>query len=171
MKNFWSDLQKLKAELRKQKETTAKVVVFIYRLGYFAEYKTHGLLKKVLLIFWYILDSFITKLFFNTIIPRHAQIGEGLMLSHPFGIIMARNVKIGKNARIRHQVTIGRKDPDNPAVAVIGDNVTIGAGAKLIGPVTIGNNATIGINAVVTKSFQDNSILVGIPAQNIAEQS
>lgn len=169
MKNLRSDLQKFKAELRKQKETTSKVVVFIYRLGYFAEYKTHGLLKKVLIAFWYVLDSLITKLFFNTIIPRHAKIGEGLMLSHPFGIIMARNVKIGKNARIRHQVTIGRKTPDNPEVAVIGDNVTIGAGAKLVGPVKIGKNATIGISAVVTKSFPDNCVVVGIPARNIAE--
>ncbi|WP_368646171.1 serine acetyltransferase [Alkalibacterium putridalgicola] len=167
MKDFIKGLLKLCNELNKQIETTAKIVVFIYRLGYYAEYKATGTKKKFLITIWYLLDSLVSKLYFNTIIPRTARIGYGLLLSHPFNVIMARDVQIGYNARIRHEVTIGRKTPKNPGVARIGDNVTIGAGTKIIGPVSIGDNSVIGVNAVVTKDFGPNSVIVGNPAKNI----
>ena len=169
MKNFIKGLLKLRNELNRQSETTAKVVILIYRLGNYAEYHTTGSKKKLLVFVWYILDSLITKLWFNTIIPRTVKIGYGLTLSHPFNIVMARHVQFGYNAHIRHEVTIGRKTPDNPNVAKFGDNVDIGAGTKIIGPVTIGDNSVIGVNAVVNKSFGANSVIVGNPAKNIAE--
>lgn len=72
---------------------------------------------------------------------------------------------IGDNARIFHQVTIGIKDKGT--AARIGDNVLIGAGAKVIGDVSIGNDVAIGANSVVTKSFENDKVIAGIPAKII----
>lgn len=77
------------------------------------------------------------------------------------GIFINPNVRIGKNAIIYHQVTIGFKDHKHHKCPVIGDDVFIGAGAKIIGDIKIGNNVKIGANAVVTKDIPDNSTVVG----------
>jgi len=91
------------------------------------------------------------NLLLNCYVPFSAKIGEGLILPHGFhGIFISKNAVIGKNCTILHQVTIGstfKKQEDN--APVIGDNVFIGAGAKIIGNVKIGDNAKIGVNAVV----------------------
>lgn len=79
------------------------------------------------------------------------------------------NSTIKDNVIIRQQVTIGNKGVDEAnGCPVIEENVEIGAGAKIIGNIKIGRNTKIGANAVVTKSFPENSILVGVPAKNIA---
>lgn len=96
-------------------------------------------------------------------------IGEGLCLPHPNGIILHGGAIIGKNCTILQQVTIGNniaKGKDN--LAVIGDNVTISAGAKIIGPCVIGNNVIIGANAVVVKDIPDNCVVGGVPAKIIS---
>lgn len=86
------------------------------------------------------------------------------------GIFIASTARLGKNVTILQQVTIGGKpsafDGSAPVsqAAVIGDNVIIGAGAKIIGNVRIGNNSVIGANAVVIKDVQANCIAVGVPA-------
>jgi len=85
------------------------------------------------------------------------------------GIIISNKAKIGKNAIILHQVTIGtamvkEKTRDELGAPIIGDNVYIGAGAKIIGEITIGDNCIIGANAVVTKNIPDNCTAVGVPA-------
>ena len=77
------------------------------------------------------------------------------------GIIVSHNAVIGKNCRILHQVTIGEGRGGAP---VIGDNVLIGAGAKLIGGIHIGNNVSIGAGCVVMEDIPDNTIV--LPAQN-----
>lgn len=74
------------------------------------------------------------------------------------GIIIHYNARFGKNCTIYQQVTIGGK---NSKAANIGDNVSIEAGAKIIGGVNIGNNVIIGANTVVTKDIPDDSIVVG----------
>ncbi len=83
------------------------------------------------------------------------------------GIIISYYAEIGANCVIRQQVTIAQKNKNE--AAIIGDNVIIGAGAKIIGGVTIGNNVVIGANAVVTKSFPDNCVIAGVPAKIIKE--
>lgn len=81
------------------------------------------------------------------------------------GIIISQHAKIGNNCTIYHQVTIGSKD--DKTAPTIKDNCTIYPGAKIIGNITIGNNCIIGANSVVTKSFEDNTIIAGIPAKEI----
>lgn len=85
---------------------------------------------------------------------------------HPNGIILHKNVVIGKYCTIYHQVTIGSNDKgDVNKVASIGNNVYIGSGAKVIGNVVIGNNSKIGANAVVINDVPENSVAVGVPAK------
>lgn len=80
------------------------------------------------------------------------------------GIIVSHYAKIGVNCTIYQQVTIAG---ENGGAASIGDNVTIGAGAKIIGKIKIGSNVKIGANAVVVKDIPDNCTAVGIPARII----
>ena len=91
--------------------------------------------------------------------PPHLQHGLN-------GIIVSHYANIGKNAWIAQQVTIGQAIDKNVA-PTIGDNVVIGAGAKIIGDIKIGNNVTVGANAVVTHDMPDNCVCGGIPAKII----
>ena len=97
-----------------------------------------------------------STLFINT-----NDIGPGLFIQHGFATIIAAK-SIGKDCWINQQVTIGYSNAtDSP---VLGDNVVINAGAKIIGKVHIGNNSTAGANAVVVKDVPDNCTVVGVPA-------
>jgi serine O-acetyltransferase len=89
------------------------------------------------------------------------EIGAGLFLQHAFSTIIGAK-SIGRNCWINQQVTIGFKDDSHGPI--IGDGVTINAGAKVIGPIRVGNNVTIGANAVVVKDVPDDCVVVGIPA-------
>ncbi|MGZ3599347.1 MAG: serine O-acetyltransferase [Ktedonobacterales bacterium] len=96
------------------------------------------------------------------IVPS-VEIGPGLYIPHPVGtVIMAR--KIGARCSIISSVTIGMRNP--PArFPIIGDDVTIGSGARILGPIAIGDNVQIGANAVVIDDIPDGSTAVGIPAR------
>lgn len=103
-------------------------------------------------------------------IPYSVKIGEGMVLPHNSGIIIHSNAEIGKNCSILQGVTIGNNIFKSIYdVAIIGDNVSIGAGAKIVGPVKIGNNVTIGANSVVTKDIESDSIVAGIPARVVSK--
>ncbi len=96
-------------------------------------------------------------------------IGPGLMLCH-FGGVVVTAKKIGKNATISHCCTIGMRIVDNEKrFPVIGDSLYMAPGSKIIGDINIGNNAAIGTNAVVLKSLEDNSVVVGIPAKVVSK--
>lgn len=84
------------------------------------------------------------------------------MIFHYNCIVINGNAKIGKNFTIRHGVTVYDVNGKTP---IIGDNVTVGAGAKIIGGIKIGNNVVIGANAVVNKDVPDNCVVVGVPAR------
>lgn len=88
---------------------------------------------------------------------------------HPYGIIINGKCSIDSGYVIRQQATIGNKGLNDDNCPNIGENVEVGAGAKIIRNVTIGSNSIVGANAVVTKSFPKNSILVGVPAKSIAK--
>ena len=98
-----------------------------------------------------------------TEIKFQSKIGYGLRLPHINGIIISAYAVLGNNCTVYHQVTIGANEhvPNYKNAPKIGDNVYIGAGAKLIGNITIGNNVIIGANAVVTKDVPDGYTVVG----------
>jgi len=95
-------------------------------------------------------------------IPLNAKLGGGLLIPHPNGIVIHPDSAIGPNGLIFQQVTIGTRAGKQPPV--IGGHVDIGAGAKIIGPVTIGDHAKIGANAVVLHDVPPGMSAVGIPA-------
>lgn len=95
-------------------------------------------------------------------IPINARIGGGLLLPHPNGIVIHPDVVIGPNCLIFQQVTLGSRGTGG--VPVIGGHVDIGAGAKVLGNIRIGNDVVIGANAVVLCDVPDNHVAMGIPA-------
>lgn len=97
-------------------------------------------------------------------IPAGCRIGKGLRIHHFGGIIFHPTVKLGDNCTLYHGVTIGDRGGTGKA-ALIGDNVMIGAGAKIIGEITIGDNCIVGANAVVTKDMPADTVAVGSPCQ------
>jgi serine O-acetyltransferase len=95
-------------------------------------------------------------------IPLNCQIGGGLLIPHPNGIVINPGAKIGVNCLIFQQVTIGASRRGLPT---IGGHVDIGAGAKIIGPITIGNHVIIGANAVVVFDVPDGGVVMAPAAQ------
>jgi serine O-acetyltransferase len=111
----------------------------------------------------------INRVFFCCLAPYKAQLGKNVHLSHlGMGIVIHPDSIIGNNVKINQHVTIGGRGlGGNP---IIGNNISIGAGAKILGGVRIGNNAKIGANAVVLIDVPDNSTAVGIPARIIRNE-
>ena len=98
------------------------------------------------------------------IIGRNATFGPRFVLIHSIGVVINSSVQGGEDVYLEHQVTIGAEQNQSP---VIGNHVFIGAGAKLIGPIRVGNHTRIGANAVVCKNVPDYATAVGVPARNI----
>ncbi len=97
------------------------------------------------------------------------QIGKGFYIEHFGCIVISDKAIIGNNVNISQGITIGRTNRgEKQGVATIGNEVYIGPGAKIIGKINIGNNITIGANAVVTNDIPDNACVVGVPAKIIS---
>ncbi|GGB37172.1 hypothetical protein GCM10011380_28230 [Sphingomonas metalli] len=98
-------------------------------------------------------------------IPIDSVIGGGLLLPHPNGIVIHPAARIGPNCLLFQQVTIGATQRGVPT---LGGHVDVGAGAKILGPVMIGDHARIGANAVVVSDVPAGATAVGIPARIVA---
>ena len=142
------------------------IAVVVYRFGRFAnsiKMPVVSHLAKVL----YIMLKFISEVMTGIQISVNSDIAPGFYIGH-FSCIIVTAEKIGQNCSIGQGVTIGSKGAGKSnGWPIIKDNVYIGAGAKIIGKITIGNDAIIGANAVVTKDVPDGHRAVGIPAQNL----
>ncbi len=98
-----------------------------------------------------------------------ATLGPGLFIDHATGLVIGETAEVGSDVTLYHGVTLGGTKLDRmKRHPTVGDRVTIGAGAKVLGPVTIGDDSRIGANAVVVKSVPPNSVVVGVPGQVIA---
>lgn len=102
--------------------------------------------------------------FCNCVIGRGAEFGERFVLVHATGVVLNGTVRGGAGVKLEHQVTIGAERRQSP---VLGDNVFVGAGAKIIGSVRVGGGAKVGANAVVVHDVPDGCTVVGIPARII----
>lgn len=100
-------------------------------------------------------------------LPCEARVGRNFRIDHQGGIVVSGYAVFGDNCVIRQGVTVGLRTPDSPSAPIIGDNVDIGAGAKLLGPIKIGDNVRIGANAVLLKDAPSGSTAVGVPARII----
>ncbi len=134
--------------------------VVLYRLAKF--FQTIGLA----LIGYILLD--INKFLNGCVIGLNADFEEGFVLMHPIGVVINGGVKGGKNVVVESGVVIGAAKNGLPVeVPILGNNVFIGAGAKILGGIKIGNDVKIGANAVVVKDVPDGTTAVGVPARAI----
>lgn len=101
------------------------------------------------------------------VIGRNAEFGPGFILIHSYGIVINSSVRGGEDVKLEHLVTIGAESDESP---LLGDNVFVGAGAKIIGDVTVGSNTKIGANAVVVNDVPDGATAVGVPAKIVEKQ-
>ena len=106
-----------------------------------------------------------------------AKIGKNLFIDHGMGVVIGETSDIGDNVTIYHMATLGGIAPsinsdnqrDVKRHPTLKDNVVVGSGAQILGPVVIGKNAKVGANAVVTKDVEENAVMVGIPAKNVGQ--
>lgn len=137
----------------------------VYRFGYWVHHRFRIPLVRSIL-------KAVSFTAFKTIeivagisVPFSAEIGEGFYIGHFGGIIISPSAKIGKNCTLGTGVVIGTRGLGDKGVPVIGDNVFIGVGAKILGGIRVGNSVRIGANAVVIDDVPDNATVVGIPAK------
>ena len=141
--------------------------VFFHRLAHFFSVAKFYLIARIISQF----SRFLTGI---EIHPA-AKIGKNLFIDHGMGVVIGETSEIGDNVTIYHMVTLGGISPSinsnnqrnikrHPTLM---DNVVVGSGAQILGPVIIGKNSKIGANAVVTKNVEENAVMIGIPAKNV----
>ena len=141
--------------------------VFFHRIANFFATAKFYLLARIISQF----SRFLTGI---EIHPR-AKIGKNLFIDHGMGVVIGETSDIADNVTIYHMVTLGGISPsinsnDQREIKrhpTLHDNVVVGSGAQILGPVVVGKNARIGANAVVTKNVPENAVMVGIPAKNV----
>ena len=141
--------------------------VFFHRIANFFATAKFDLIARIISQF----SRFLTGIGIH---PR-AKIGKNLFIDHGMGVVIGETSDIADNVTIYHMVTLGGISPsinsnDQREIKrhpTLHDNVVVGSGAQILGPVVVGKNARIGANAVVTKNVPENAVMVGIPAKNV----
>ena len=141
--------------------------VFFHRIANFFSIAKLDLIARIISQF----SRFLTGIE----IHPEAKIGENLFIDHGMGVVIGETSEIGNNVTIYHMVTLGGTSPsinsddqrDSKRHPTLMNNVVVGSGAQVLGPVVVGKNAKIGANAVVTKDVPENAVMVGIPAKNV----
>ena len=145
--------------------------VFLHQIAHFFCVAKFDLIARIISQF----SRFLTGI---EIHPK-AKIGKNLFIDHGMGVVIGETSEIGDNVTIYHMVTLGGISPsidsdDQRNVKrhpTLKNNVVVGSGAQVLGPVVVGENAKIGANAVVTKDVPENAVMVGIPAKNVGTVS
>ena len=141
--------------------------VFFHKLAHFFSVAKFDLIARIISQF----SRFLTGIE----IHPGAKIGKNLFIDHGMGVVIGETSEIGDNVTIYHMVTLGGISPSinsnnqrnikrHPTLM---DNVVVGSGAQILGPVVVGKNSKIGANAVVTKNVEENAVMIGIPAKNV----
>ena len=139
--------------------TDGTCAMLLYRL---MQASRHCRLEPLAMLF-----NKLNGIFCQCIIGRGAEFGPGFVLIHSTGVVINGNVKGGSRVFLEHQVTIGAEKQQTP---ILEDDVFIGAGAKVIGPVRIGSHARVGANAVVVKDVPAYATVGGIPAKILKQR-
>lgn len=135
----------------------------VYRFGRWRYTVRPALLRKPLSFVYHLLFKLV-QIATGIELPCETEVGRGLVIDHFGGIIVSGHARLGERCRIRQGVSIGLRHVDDVQAPTIGDDVDIGAGAKLMGPITIGDRVLIGANAVVLRDVPSDSIAIGVPA-------
>ena len=141
--------------------------VFFHRIANFFSIAKMDLIARIISQF----SRFLTGI---EIHPK-AKIGKNLFIDHGMGVVIGETSEIGDNVTIYHMVTLGGISPSinsndqrgSKRHPTLMDNVVVGSGAQVLGPIVVGKNAKIGANAVVTKDVPEKAVMVGIPAKNV----
>jgi serine O-acetyltransferase len=141
--------------------------VFFHKIAHFFHVAGFDLIARII--------SQTTRFFTGIEIHPGAKIGKNLFIDHGMGVVIGETSEIGNNVTIYHAVTLGGISPsinsneqrNEKRHPTIGDDVVIGSGAQIIGPVKIGNTSRIAANAVVVNDVPENSTMVGIPAKAV----
>ena len=145
--------------------------VFLHQIAHFFCVAKFDLIARVISQF----SRFLTGI---EIHPK-AKIGKNLFIDHGMGVVIGETSEIGDNVTIYHAVTLGGISPsidsdDQRNVKrhpTLKNNVVVGSGAQVLGPIVVEENAKIGANAVVTKDVPEDAVMVGIPAKNVGAVS
>jgi len=139
----------------------SEIVYYLYLLARILNKIHIPILPKII--------QFLIRIIFGCYVPYSAKIGKNTVIAYGgIGVVIHARCVIGENCVIGPGVTLGGTS-HKYEVPELGNNVSIGSGAKIIGPVKIGNNVVIGANAVVINDVPSNSLVVGIPAKIIKE--
>ena len=167
----------LKSIIERDPAAKSKLLVLLTYPGVKAVF-FHRIANKLWKLKLYLLSRIVSQFNrFLTGIEIHpaAIIGKNLFIDHGMGVVIGETSEIGNNVTLYHAVTLGGIAPSIDSKSqrnvkrhpTLKDNVVVGSGAQILGPVTIGNNAKIGANAVVIKDVSPSAVMVGIPAENI----
>ena len=145
--------------------------IFFHRIANFFSMAKLDLIARIISQF----SRFLTGI---EIHPK-ALIGKNLFIDHGMGVVIGETSEIGDDVTIYHAVTLGGISPSIKSDEqrnikrhpTLKDNVVVGSGAQILGPVIVGKNAKIGANAVVTKNVPEDAVMVGIPAKNVGKAS
>jgi serine O-acetyltransferase len=138
-------------------------VMVVYRYGRWRYQVRPAVVRKFFSMIYHVLFKLV-QIVTGIELPCEVEIGRNFIIDHFGGIVISGFAKFGDNCRIRNGVVVGLRRVEDKRAPIIGDNVDIGSGAKVLGPIRIGNNVLIGANAVVMTDVPDNSTAVGVPA-------
>ena len=138
-------------------------VMLVYRFGRWRYTVQPAPLRRLLSLVYRVLYKFV-QIVTGIELPCEVEVGRNFVIDHFGGIVVSGYAKFGDNCRIRNGVVVGLARADDPCAPLIGNDVDIGTGAKVLGRIRIGNRVLIGANAVVTRDVPDDSIAVGVPA-------
>lgn len=161
----------LRTYMEKDPAATSKISTLINYPGVHAIgfHRVAHFFYKKRRFFWSRFVSQVGRFLTGIEIHPGAQIGKNLFIDHGMGVVIGETAVVGDNCTIYHQVTLGgtgkEKGKRHPT---LGDGVLVSTGAKVLGPITIGNGAKIGANAVVLADVPENATAVGIPAKVIS---